>query len=179
VQIKNRQQFLGIIAIVAVGLLAGDKWLRAPLYNAWQSRRAEIGDLRKRVAEGKNWLGRESSLRARWQNMRTNTFPNNASVAERQVLNAFDRWCRDSGITRESFTPQWKHDADNYMTLECHVDASGKISAVTRFLYEIEKDPMAFRLENVEISSRDAEGQMLAIGLQISALVLSPQEKQK
>jgi len=58
------------------------------------------------------------------------------------------------------------------------VDASGKISAVTRFLYEIEKDPMAFRLENVEISSRDAEGQMLALGLQISALVLSPQEKQ-
>jgi len=178
VQIKNRQQSLAIIAIVAVALLAGDKLLRAPLYNAWQSRRNEIGDLRKRVADGKTWIQREPSLRARWQNMRANTFPNNSSVAERQVYTALDRWCRDSGITRESFTPQWKHDADNYLTLQCRVEASGKISAVTRFLYEIEKDPMAFRLENVEISSRDAEGQMLALGLQISALVLAPQEKQ-
>ena len=177
-QIKNRQQFLAIITIVAVALLAGDKFVRAPLYNAWQSRRNEIGDLRKRVADGKTWMQREASLRARWQTMRANTFPNNSSVAEQQVRTAFDRWCRDSGITRESFTPQWKHDADNYLTLECRAEASGKLNAVSRFLYEIEKDPLAFRLENVEISSRDPEGQMLALGLQISALVLSPQEKQ-
>lgn len=178
-QIKNRQQFLAVITIAAVALLASDRLIRAPLYNAWQSRRVELAELRKHVAEGKSWVQREPSLRSRWQNMRSNTFPNNPAVAEQQVLKSFDRWCRDSGITRDSFAPQWKHDGDNYLTLECRVEASGKIGAVTRFLYEIEKDPMAFRLENVELSTRDAEGQVLALGLQLSALVLSPQEKQQ
>jgi len=178
VPIKNRQQFLVIIAIVAIGILALDSMVRAPLYKAWQSRQNEISDLNKRVTDGKSWLQRENSLRARWQNMNANTFPNNPSAVEQRVLKELDNWCRVSGITRESFTPQWKHDADNYQTLECRVEASGRMSAVSRFLYEIEKDPLAFRLENVEVSTRDPEGQTLALGLQVSALVLAPQEKQ-
>jgi hypothetical protein len=51
------------------------------------------------------------------------------------------------------------------------------MGAVSRFLYDVEKDPMALRLEIVEVSSRDAEGQQLALGLQVSGLVLTPQEK--
>ena len=176
--IKNRQQFLAIFATAAVGILALDSWVRAPLYHAWQRRQTEIKELSKHVAEGKLWAQRESSLSARWQNMKANTFPNNPSAVEQQVLKELDNWCRVSGITRDSFSPQWKRDADNYQTLECHVEASGRMSAVSRFLYEIEKDPLAFRLENVEISTRDAEGQTLAVGLQLSALVLAPQDKQ-
>jgi Tfp pilus assembly protein PilO len=94
-------------------------------------------------------------------------------------LKAFDRWCRDSGINRDSFSPQWRHDSDSYMTLECRVEASGSLGALSRFLYEIEKDPLALRLENLELSSRDNEGQQLALGLQLSALVLTPQEKRQ
>jgi Tfp pilus assembly protein PilO len=174
---KNRQQLLAVIAITAVALLAADRLIRAPLYSSWLRAGSEIALLRKQVAEGKSWIQRESSLRSRWQTMSGSALPNNPSTTEQKVLKALDRWCRDSGIKRDSFTPQWKHDSDNYTTLECRIEASGKLSSVTRFLYEIEKDPMALRLENVELSTRDNEGQLLALGLQISALVLNPQEK--
>ena len=58
------------------------------------------------------------------------------------------------------------------MTLECRADAFGSIQAVTRFLYEVEKDSLALRVEAVEITARDNDGQQLTIGLQVSGLQL-------
>ena len=63
------------------------------------------------------------------------------------------------------------------MTLECRVEAAGTLSTLSRFVYELEKAPMALRLQSVELSSRDNDGQQLALGLQVSGLVLTPQNE--
>lgn len=175
--IKNRQQMLAIVAIVAVALLAGDKFILSPLTRVWKARSDEIAQLRKQVNDGQQLLAREQSLRSRWQQMRPNMLPNNTSLAEQQVLKAFDTWSQKSGISIMSITPQWKHDADEFMTLQCRVDASGSLATISRFLYDIEKDPMALKLESVEITSRDKDGQQLGLGLQVSGLVLNPQSQ--
>ena len=107
--------------------------------------------------------------------MRTNTLPAESSVAENQVLRAFDRWSQDSRISITSIKPQWKHNADDYVTLECRVDAYGSLATLTRFLYDVEKDPLALRVEAVEITSRDNDGQQLSLALQVSGLSLTPQ----
>ena len=62
--------------------------------------------------------------------------------------------------------------------MEYRVEAAGNLAAISKFLYDIERDAMALRLETVEISSRDNDGQQLALGLQISGLVLTPQPRQ-
>ena len=111
--------------------------------------------------------------------MRTHTLPNNPSLAEQQVLKAFDRWCQDSRVTPTSISSQWKHDAEDFMTVEYRVEASGNLPAVARFLHDIEKDPMALKLQNVELSSHDNNGQQLTLGLQISGLVLTPREQKR
>ena len=59
------------------------------------------------------------------------------------------------------------------MTLECRADASGSLSALTRFLYEIEKDPLALRIDSLEITARDNTGQQLSLNLQVSGLLLT------
>jgi hypothetical protein len=38
---------------------------------------------------------------------------------------------------------------------------------------------MALKLESIEISSRDNDGQQLALGLQVSGLVLTPPEQRQ
>ena len=117
---------------------------------------------------------RERVIRARWSAMRTNTLPNNVSAAESAVLKAFDRWEQDSRISVTSKKPQWKRSGDDYMTFECRVDASGTLPALTRFLYEVEQDPLALKVESVEITSRDNNGQQLSLALQVSGLMLEP-----
>jgi hypothetical protein len=177
VQIKNRQQLLAIVAGVAIGLFAADKLVLAPIGHFWSARSDRIGKLRKDIEEAKSLINREPSLRARWDQMRTNTLPVDESQAEQLVLKAFDRWSQKSGISITSISPQWKHDADDFMTLECRVDAAGKLENVRDFLYSVEKDPLALKLEMLEISTRDPEGQQLSLGLQISGLVLTAPEK--
>lgn len=175
--IKNRQQLLIIAAVGALALLLGDRLVFSPLVNAWKSRSEQITELRKKVKNGRELIARETSYRSRWENMSTNALPQNTSLAEQHVYNAFDRWSQNSRISVNSITPQWKrNNGEDYMTLECRVDAAGNINTLSRFIYDLEKDPMALRVESIEITAKDKDGAQLAMGLQVSGLVLLPKE---
>lgn len=174
-KIKNRQQLLTFAAIGLVGFFAADKILFTPIANFWSGRSKEIAKLKKQVADGDLLIKRENGLRGRWDQMRTNTLSANPSIAEQQVLKGVDSWSRASQLTVTSFGQQWKHDADDYTTLQCRLEATGNMNALSQFLFDMEKDPLALRLDSVEISTRDTEGQTLALGLQFSGLVLGSQ----
>ena len=174
---KNRQHLLTLIAAAAVALLAGDSLVFTPLVKAWRERSSRIAQLKRDITQGARTLERERAIRDRWDSIRTNTLPDDVSVAEGGVLKAFDRWSRDSRISITSIKPQWKRNADDFVTLECRVDAFGSLSTLSRFLYEVEHhEPLALKVDVVEIGSRDAEGSQLTLGLQVSGVLLNPTE---
>jgi Tfp pilus assembly protein PilO len=176
VKIKDRKQFLTIAAVAVVAIFLADRLILTPLGHAWTERNNRLADLEKRVADGKQLIRREGALRARWEEMQTNTFPQNQSLAEQKLLRGFDQWAKDSGITLTSLSQQWKYDAEDYRTLQCRVEASGNLRAVSRFLYEMEKSPAALKLDNLEITSHDVEGQQLTVSMQVSGLALGTEE---
>lgn len=175
-RIQNRQQFLIVLTAIAFALLIGNSLIYEPLVKLWKARQAKVVELRQQVANGKLLLRRESSIRSRWAQIRTNALPNDASLAEEQVLKAIDNWARQSGAAISSVTPQWQNDEDDYSTLDCRLEASGDLQTLSRFLYEIENDPMTLQLQSIELTARDDKGQELSLGLEISGLALiSPQ----
>lgn len=179
-QIKNRQQFLIIITVAAVALLAIDKIISPPLMKFWNDRAARIKKLRDDVKQGELLKRGNLSIRSQWARMQASTLTNNTTLAEQQLFNGLNHWSAMSGITLNTVTPQWKQGSDpSYKTLECRVDASGSLDHLSRFLYDLEKDPMALKLQTVELSSRDNNGTLLALGVQISGLVLTPKEGAK
>jgi hypothetical protein len=180
-QIKNRQQLLTVMAIVAVALFAGIQLVLSPLLSVWNGRATRLSDLRKNISRANSMMQREQlpgqSIGRRWQQMTNNALPSNTSAAEQQVFKAVDLWAQNSGVSITAITPQWKHDSDDFMTFECRVDAAGDLSKLSRFLYSVERDPMALKLELVELGARDKEGQQLSLGLQLSGLVLTAQKQ--
>jgi hypothetical protein len=44
----------------------------------------------------------------------------------------------------------------------------------TKFLFDVEKDPLAIKIDAVEITSRDNDGKQLSLAVQLSGLVLTP-----
>lgn len=169
-KIENRQQVLAVAAIAIISLFLLDRLLLRPLTAGWKARSEKIVRLQKQIIDGQATLKRAASIRGRWDQMQTNTLA--LDSAERRLLEAFNRWSRASNISISSIQPQWKRGDDDFMTLECHANASGPVNAMARFLYNIETDPMALRIEAVEIQSRDETGQTLAVNLQVSGLVL-------
>ncbi len=174
-KIENRQQFLIVLTAVAAALLIGNSLIYAPLAKVWSARSDQITRLKNQVQDGKVLIKGETSLRAQWNNMRTNALAANPSLAGQQVIAAFDNWSLASGAEVTSIMPQWKNDSTNYMTFNCRVEASGTMGALSQFLYEIEKGPMALKLDSVELSAHSDTGQQLTLGLQISGLALLQQ----
>ena len=63
------------------------------------------------------------------------------------------------------------------MMLNCRVEIGGSLGTLSRYLYELEKSPLAVRVDGVELNARDKEGQQLTLGLEVSGLALNQQEK--
>ena len=97
-KIDNRQQLLIVLTVAVVALYAGDLLLLEPAWHWWQARSEQVTELRTKVKEGKLLVQRETGIRGHWDQMRTNTLPNSTSLAEQQVLKAFDDWARASGV---------------------------------------------------------------------------------
>lgn len=176
-KIKNRQEFLVVLTIAAAGLFVAVNFVFTPMQGWWSARQARVRDLRAKVAEGNQLIRREAGIRSHWDDMRANALPANTSAAEHQVLTALTGWSRDSGAEISSIMPQWKNDATNYMTLDCRVETAGDLGALSKFIYDIEKGPMAVRLDSVELSSHDNNGQQMTLGLEINGLALIQNDK--
>jgi Tfp pilus assembly protein PilO len=176
-KIKSRQDLLVMLTIAVVALAILVNFIIPPLQNWWTSRSAQIKDLHAKITEGNQLIRREAGIRSHWDDMRANALPASTSLAEQQVLKAFDGWRGDTGVELTSIMPQWKNDSTNYMTLTCRVEASGDVSTLSRFIYDIEKGPMALRLDTVELSTHDNLGQQLTLGLEVNGLALLQQDK--
>jgi hypothetical protein len=175
--LNKRQQFLAILAIVAVGLYVADKLVFTPLTNNWRNRSSRIAKLKEQVRDGTETLKRETALRQQWERMRTNTLSNAKPEAESQMLKAFERWSQEGRVSVSSIRPQWKETEEDYKTLECRADLSGSLSALAHFLYIIERDPLGVKVDSLEMTARNTEGSQLALVIQVSGLLLNPTEK--
>jgi Tfp pilus assembly protein PilO len=176
-KIENRQQFLLQLTIATLVLYVGVNFILTPLGGWWSARQTQIKELRTRVREGQQLVNRAPGIRSRWAEMQTNALPANPSLAEQQLLKAVDEWSRNSGAEVTSLMPQWKSESTNYLMLTCRVETSGNLGTLSKFLYDLEKGPLALRLDSVEIGARDKDGQLMTLSTEINGLALLPQEK--
>lgn len=177
--LNKRQQLLAILAIVAVGFFVADKLVFTPLTKSWKARTAGIARLKEEVREGTETLKREQAVREQWDRMRTNTLAGKKPDAESQMLKAFERWSQAGGVSVSSIRPQWKEAEEDYKTLECRADVAGSLSAISRFLFQIERDPLGVKVDSMELTARDTEGSQLALIIQVSGLMLNPPKQGK
>ncbi len=174
-QIKNRQQFLTILTLTAVGLLALDRIVRPPLAKIWDERATRIAKLKRDVKEGQGLQQRKNWLRGHWEDIQKSSLTNDTTAAEGQLWSSLNNWVIYSGVVLQNVAPTWKQGNDPaYKTLDCRVDASGSIDRLSEFLYAMETDKMALRVQSIEMTSKDANGGTIGLGIQLSALVLAP-----
>jgi Tfp pilus assembly protein PilO len=177
VKIKNRKDFLIVLTIAVAALALGVNFILEPLGGWWSARQAQIRELRAEVAAGQQLLRRESGIRSRWADMTANALPANTSLAEQKLLTAMDGWSRSSGAEVTSLMPQWKNESTNYLTLTCRVETSGDLGALGKFLYDLERGPMALRLDSLELGAHDKDGQQMTLSTEINGLALVQPDK--
>jgi len=180
VQIKNRQQLLTILTLTVIGLLVLDKIVSPPLTKLWKGRADRITKLQNDVKHGEILRRNKESLRGRWAKIQAGTFPNDPTEAQQKLFSGLSHWMETSGISPDNIAPNWKPGADaSFKIVECRVDASGSIDQLSQFLYALETDPMALKVDSIEMTAKNASGSTIALGVQVSGLVLTGQEPKK
>ena len=167
-QNKNREAILKIGAGVVIGLFLLDRLVLSPFLESWKLQGERVADLRQKVQRGRQLLDREKSLRERWAEMNRTDLTEDASAAEGEVFKAIGRWASASRISFTNLTPQWRSHPEGYDTYECRASATGDQASLGRLIYEIEADALPARLEECELTARDAKGKDLALALRFS-----------
>ncbi len=173
----RRKQILVVGAIICIGALAGDKLILSPLVELWRTRAERVAELETSLNKGRLLVDREKALTERWQEMRLSSLPAEVSVAENQVLKSIDKWTLESGLGVASLKLQWTGSEHGFRELEFRAVARGSMEMIARFLYELEKDPLGLKVEEMEIASRGDSGDTLALVVRFTGIVLT-EEKQ-
>lgn len=168
----NREKILLIAAVVAVVILFGDKFVLGPLLASWDDRATRLEELEKQVTRGRALMERESAIRRRWMKMWQSGIPKIKSVSENQVLESVDRWARDSRISFSGIKPNWRASDDGHMTLECRANGFGNLEEIARFIHALEADPLALKVDTLELTQRDENGSSIGMNVNFSGLLL-------
>jgi hypothetical protein len=180
IDVPNRQLLLIKIAAAGLGLLILNTVVISPLGDLWTGHADEIARLKTSVAEGRNLIARGPGLQQHWTEMQAAALPRDPAQAEHDVIGGFETWSRATGVDLGSVKLLWKHaTTDDYSLLECRLDATGTLTALSRFLFEVERSPLALRVESNELLSRDESGQRLTLSLIATGLRLSPLEAKR
>ncbi len=173
---NERQRLLTIVALFCFGALVCDKLVVTPLWGLWNERAERIVELERALDKGAVLVDREQSLRERWDDMRQNSLPVQLPVAEDQVLKSVDRWVQQSSLVLTSFKPEWRQNEEGYALLECRAAGAGTLESISRFLFELERSPLALKIDEIDLSARDEQGKILGMGLTFSGLLLVEEE---
>ena len=170
---ERRLAILKIATAGIVGLLLLDRMILTPAAHHWKEQGERVDALAEKVKRGRQLLERRENLAKRWEEMQRTDLPDDVATAESDAFKAIGRWVRDSHITFTNLTPQWhKHD-EGYETFECRAAATGDQASLTRFLYELEVDPMPVALHECELTTRDPQGAQLTMSVRFSFIRLA------
>jgi len=169
---KSREQMLVLAALLCLGTLAADRWLITPLRALWTAREARISELEKSVNQGSALMERQEAIQQRWQYIQQNCLPKDTSIAADQVLKSVDRWKMESRLSVNSQKPQWIQKEDEYTTFELRIAAVGDLRSIVHFLYDMEKDSLPLKVEEMDVTTQDEKGAKFSLGLRFSGLRL-------
>ena len=178
--IPDRQRKLVIFAGSALALLILEYWVRAPLTNLWHAHSLEITRLQQQISDGRRTIKNAPRMARIWAEMQTNALPKDQGQADHDVSAALDGWRIANNIELTSNKPQWKPGAtskDKYSLYEIRLDLVGTLPTLTKFIWELERSPLALRVDSLELTSRDEGGSKISLGLIVSGLRLTPLEK--
>ena len=176
----RREALLKLVVGVVVGLFVLDRAVLSPAITRWKEQGERIASLREKVTRGRQLLERENSIRARWADMERTDLPEDLSLAESNIFKAISRWKNESRIGFTSLNPQWRpHPEDGYDTYECRAAATGDQASIGRLLYEIETDPLPARIEECELTARDAQGKQVMLTARFSFIRINEAGRSK
>jgi len=178
--LNKRENLILAVAALCITVLIANKFIITPMIDTYHTRTTDISKLKADLERGHYLIKREKDISEDLKKMLASSLPDDTTVVEKQMFAAIERWKGASSLNITAQTPRWEKDVGGDIPiqakinkLEIKISATGTIQSIARFLYEMETDPLALRVEDVEITSRDSKGQNLTLESRVTGLVIA------
>jgi len=168
---SKRELFLKLAAVVCVCGLLGDRVILTPMVRLWDARTKRTRDLELALGKERALLAQDRHWSALWAREQKKLLPGRMSEAESLLLESLNRWARDSGLRLTSVRPRGRQDVPDFRSLEVQASATGRMSAIARFLYALETAPLALAVEDLEVAAGKQGSDSLSVNLRVTGLV--------
>jgi len=171
--LSRREKYIAIITIVIIMILVADRYVATPFMDKMDQTAIEKQRLIVEMERAETLFERRSLMDRRWNDMVAGGLEGDAAKAESQVLHAIGNWSKENGLMLSSVKPDHKTGEDELYEIVFQVAGTGTMNSVSRFLFQIEKSTLPIRLTDVQLGSREEDGNDLSLQLRLSALYLS------
>ena len=175
--ISKRERYIVVATLAAAVLLLLDWLVYTPLMARWadidsrtDARRVELIDANKLIKES-----REKSRQ--WSAMSGKRLPRDASEAESQILSSVRDWASDSRLSLSAVKPERNEKEKDFYKITFRATASGSMSQVSRFLYQVQTSSVPARITDVTITSRKEGTDELTLNLGIATIYPVPESE--
>ena len=174
-----RERNILIAAVLAVGLLIGDRYVLTPVLNARTQTRQRLDLLISEAAQSQTVLKKQNAVRGEWEDMQRAGLTDDAEKTVSDVL----RFLRDSSdrhrLSLSSIQPERLQSKQGLTEIDFTFSGTGTISAVTGFLWDIESVSMPLRIKSLGLGAGDEYASKMSVQIKMSSICIAPDDNKK
>ena len=167
---SKREQVIFVALAAVLAVLVLDWWIVTPLLDRSAEVEARKAVLLSEMANAENLLQRRRVIRPRWRQMLAEGMKHDPAEAESQVLHALGKWADDAGLDLVSLKPERSTKETLLPEIDIRAAGTGSMSAVSRFLWQLETARIPVKVKALQIGSRKEGQDDLSLQVQISTL---------
>lgn len=175
--LSKRERMILIVAIIAVVMLIGDKFIVGPIIERREATKTQKLELEAELENAQLLFSRRKLMERKWKMLLSDGLRNDAE-AESKIARALDEWSNQAMLTLSSVKPERVASDKGLKEMTFVVAGTGTLEAVSRFLWQIETASMPIKVMDLQLGSTNETGQSMSLQLRLSALCLGSQEKQ-
>ena len=176
--ISKREKIILTVAIIAIGILIADRYIITPAFAIRAQTKADKQMLLGEMATAQSLFKRKKLLQRKWQQLVAGGLTDNASKTESKLLHAIGDWSQEYGLTISSVKPERVNGKGDFRELSLIIAATGDISKIGLFLWQIENTDLPMKIKDIQLSSRDEDATEMSLQLKLSAIYLPTDNKE-
>jgi|WetSurMetagenome_2_1015567.scaffolds.fasta_scaffold55801_3 Tfp pilus assembly protein PilO len=171
--LSKRERQIAIITIIILMIFVFDRFILTPVMDARDRIQSEKTELTREMAKASELFKQKNRVNKKYNEMISGGLNSDASITESEVLNAIRAWSQDCGLTLSSVKPEREKGGEEMKEIIFNLACSGDMTAMSRFLWSIEKSALPVKITEFQLGSSSDDGREISLQLKLSALYLA------
>ena len=170
--LSRRERNVVIGTLIAVAALVLDRFALTPILDSWSALEAQKEQLISKVKRGESVIKQEPEAEATWKRRVTEGLKQTGDETEDAMLHAVQAWSQDSRLTLVSVGAERALRQGRTPEVVVQVAGVGPMSAVARFLWDVQSTRLPLKVVGMELYSRKEGTDDLSLTLHLSGLYM-------